>query len=92
MQKLPEKPPSDLGFSFDIASSDAEFQKLVSEYNNRYLYWDDLRYRIEDPERRKRVWTFMKILRQMRYEHISFRNLDLKVLVYSGNCPRLTYD
>jgi Fic family protein len=78
MQKLPEKPPSDMGFSFDVAGSDAEFQKLVSEYNNRYLYWDDLRYRIEDPERRKSVWNIMKILRQMRYEHISFRNLDLK--------------
>jgi Fic family protein len=78
MQKLPEKPPSDLGFSFDAATNDSEFQKLVSEYNNRYLYWDDLRYRIEDPDRRKRAWTFMKILRQMRYEHISFRNLDLK--------------
>jgi Fic family protein len=78
MQKLPEKPPSDLGFSFDAATYDSEFQKLVSEYNNRYLYWDDLRYRIEDSDQRKRVWTFMKILRQMRYEHISFRNLDLK--------------
>jgi Fic family protein len=77
MQKLPEKPPSDLGFSFDAATYDSEFQKLVSEYNNRYLYWDDLRYRIEDSDQRKRVWTFMKILRQMRYEHISFRNLDL---------------
>jgi Fic family protein len=78
MQKLPEKPPSDIGFSFDVAGSDVEFQKSVSEYNKRYLYWDDLRYRIEDPSRRKSVWAFMKMLRQMRYEHISFRNLDLK--------------
>jgi len=78
MQKLPEKPPSDPGFSFDLSGSDAEFKKLVSEYNNRYLYWDELRYRIEDPERRKQFWTVIKILRQMRYEHIPFRTLDLK--------------
>lgn len=78
MQKLPEKPPSDPGLSFDLTSSDAEFQKSVSEYNNRYFYWDDLRYRIEDPIQRKRVWKVMKILRQMRYEHIGFRTLDLK--------------
>lgn len=78
MQKLPEKPPSDPGFSFDLSGSDAEFKKLVSEYNNRYLYWDELRYRIEDPERRKQLWTVIKILRQMRYEHIPFRTLDLK--------------
>ncbi|MCX6701320.1 MAG: Fic family protein [Methanomicrobiales archaeon] len=78
MQKLPEKPPSDLGFSFDLSGSDDEFKRLVSEYNNRYLYWDELRYRIEDPERRKQLWTVIKILRQMRYEHIPFRTLDLK--------------
>lgn len=78
VHKLPEKPPADPGFSIDPAGSDTEFQKMVSEYNNQYLYWEDLRYRIEDPERRKNVWAFMKLLRQMRYEHISFRKLDLK--------------
>ena len=78
MQKLPEKPPSDQSIFFAAPSSDTEFQKIVTEYNNRYLSWDELKYRIEDPERRKQVWGFMKLLREMRYEHIPFRNLDLK--------------
>jgi len=78
MQKLPEKLPSDLSVSFDLALNEPEFQKLVSEYNNLYLSWDELQYRIEDPERRKDVWTFMKVLRQMQYEHITFRTMDFK--------------
>lgn len=78
MEKIPQKPPSDIHLSFDSAADDPEFRKMVVEYNNRYLYWDELHYRIEDPDRRKNIWTFMKILRSMRYEHSTFRTLDLK--------------
>jgi len=77
MEKLPEKPPSSVGLAFDT-TSDPEFQNLVQEYNNRYLYWDELHYRVDDPERRKKIWMFMKILRSMRYEHIPFLAMDLK--------------
>ncbi len=78
MQKLPEKHPSDLSVSFDLVLNEPEFQKLVSEYNNLYLSWDELQYRIEEPERRKNIWAFMKVLRQMQYEHITFRTMDFK--------------
>ena len=78
MQKLPEKSLSEFSVSFDIALNDPEFQKLVSEYTNHYVSWDELQNRIEDHEQKKQIWTFIKILRQMQYEHITFRNLDLK--------------
>lgn len=75
MQKLPEKPPVKWADSWNQGyakfSEDEAFQKEVSEYNQRYLYWDELKYRIDDPERRKAAWALMKFLRIMRYERIS---------------------
>lgn len=74
MQKLPEKPPGNrndpLILAEDKILKDESFHKDVTEYNRRYLYWDELKYRVEDPERRKAIWTLMKFLRIMRYERI----------------------
>jgi Fic family protein len=74
MQKLPEKPPGSrddpLTLAADIFIKDDTFHKDVTEYNRRYLYWDELKYRVEDLERRKAIWAIMKFLRMMRYERI----------------------
>jgi Fic family protein len=81
MQKLPEKPPSDWGKSLELEQAkfteDLDLQKEVTEYNRRYLYWDELKYRINDPDRRKYVWALMKFLRLMRYERVPFPQLPL---------------
>ena len=81
MQKLPEKPPSDWGKSLDLEQArfteDLDLQKEVTEYNRRYLYWDELKYRINDPDRRKYVWALMKFLRLMQYERVPFAPLPL---------------
>jgi len=82
MNKLPEKPPriQDKIISQLLAEiqQDPELGKQVVDYNNRYLAWDDLRYRISDPEKRLVTWVVMKLLRAMRYEHVSFASLGLK--------------
>jgi Fic family protein len=78
MQKLPEKLPSEFRVSFDLSLNNPEFQKLISECTDRYVSWDEIQNRIEDPEQKKQIWTFLKVLRLMQYEHITFRNLDLK--------------
>jgi len=75
MQKLPEKPPGSredplILTDYKILQDDS-IHKEVTEYNRRYLYWDELKYRVENPERRKAIWTLMKFLRIMRYERIS---------------------
>jgi fibrillarin-like rRNA methylase len=76
MRKLPERPPSDWNQVLLSKNAwfarDPELQKEVAEYNRRYLSWDELKYRIPDPERRKIAWAMMKLLRILRYEHVPF--------------------
>jgi len=75
MQKLPEKPPGSQEDPLILTDTkilqDDSIHQDVAEFNRRYLYWDELKYRVEDPERRKAIWTLMKFLRIMRYERIS---------------------
>ena len=81
MPKLPEKPPADwmqyLSLPRNGLSEDPDLQREVAEYNRRYLSWDELKYRIRDPERRKRVWGLMKLLRVWRQEHVPHFTLSL---------------
>jgi len=58
-------------------AEDPEIQKEVTVYNRRYLSWDELKYRISDPERRKVVWMMMKLLRLLWYERIPFTRLPM---------------
>lgn len=85
MKKLPEKPPAEWDDTIirQIIKipKDPDFIKEVTEYNNRYLAWDELKYRITNPETRKTAWALMKILREMRYENITFPSLSLRYSV-----------
>jgi len=88
MNKLPEKPPEiwdekTLQKIGDI-EQDTDFIKMVTEYNSRYLSWDELRYRIPDPEKRMAIWAVMKILRRMRYETVPYHAIDLKCSTTPG--------
>jgi hypothetical protein len=31
----------------------------IFEFNKRYLYWSELKYRVKDNEDMKYIWTFM---------------------------------
>ena len=81
MTQLPEKPPSD--WIKDLTDgqvnyiADVQFKKDVTEYNRRYLFWDELKYRIPNAEQRKMVWAVMKLYRSMRQEHVSYPPLPL---------------
>ncbi|MDP3395478.1 MAG: hypothetical protein Q8S57_02245 [Methanoregula sp.] len=76
MTKLPEKPPSN--WTKDIMDgqvnyfTDDQFKKDVNEYNRRYLFWDELKYRLPDAGQRKRAWAVMKLYRSMRQEHVVY--------------------
>ena len=66
--KLPDKPfdvkhlmDKDVeGFTKSIRNE--EFRDLVSKYNKRYLYWSELKHRIDDKTKRGYVWALMKLL------------------------------
>jgi Fic family protein len=72
MTQLPEKPPADwletLDFEHIDIAGDPKLKEEVSEYNRRYLFWDELKYRIPDPKKRKWIWALMKFMRVVRYE------------------------
>jgi len=82
MQKLPEKPPGNWDEALTLGdekfAKDDNFHKDVWEYNRRYFYWDELKYRVEDPVRRKAIWALMKFLRMMRFEHVLVAKINLK--------------
>jgi len=76
MVQLPDKSPAD--WTQDLAEGqkdyflDDRFKEDVTEYNRRYLHWDELKYRIPSPERRKQIWAVMKLYREMRQEKIAY--------------------
>jgi Fic family protein len=77
MQRLPEKPPSEIEYDLTKFKKYPTAEKEIADFNRRYLYWDELKYRIRDPEQRAFVWSLMKTLRVMRYEKIPFKKLEI---------------
>ena len=81
MTQLPDRPPSD--WTQDITDgqvnyfADDQFKKEVIEYNRRYLYWDELKYRVSNPDRQRKAWAMMKLYRSMRQEHVPYSPLRL---------------
>jgi len=55
---------------------DPEVEAVITKYNQRYLHWDELRYRETphkvDPEL---VWAMMKIMRQGQYRALKFGDM-----------------
>ena len=79
MTQLPEKPPDwtkHLTGGLVNYLINAEFAKSVAEYNRRYLFWDELKYRLPDEEQRRTAWAVMKFYRSMRQE-IPYSSLRL---------------
>jgi|SRR3989344_359981 len=87
--KLPEKPFKikelfDRDFEgFSKAIKDESFRKLASEYNKKYLYWSELKYRIEDKAKREYTWALMKLLRMNNYESIGFKGINIRYALLS---------
>ncbi len=82
--KLPEKPISwkkifrdESVEMFETIKRNKLLERLF-EYNRRYLYYSELRYRIPDERIRRYAWTFMKLLRSEKYEHIEIGPIKMK--------------
>ncbi|MFA6363140.1 Fic family protein [Methanoregula sp.] len=81
MTQLPDKPPSD--WTQDITDgqvnyfADDQFKKEVTEYNRRYLSWDELKYRVPNPDQQRKAWAVMKLYRSMRQEQIPYPHFRL---------------
>lgn len=83
MKKLPEKipkklDPSSVSILVPKYYQNESFKNIVDEYNSKYLYWDELKYRILDPDERNEVWAMMKIFRSMRLDNLPYSPILMK--------------
>lgn len=80
--RLAEKPPkwmdiltNDKEDVFELLKDNAILEK-VGEFNKKYLYWSELRYKTKDEKEQKYLWTLMKLFRS--YENIPYKPIELK--------------
>ncbi|MEA3229410.1 MAG: Fic family protein [archaeon] len=57
--------------------------KQIFEYNKRYLYWSELKYRFKSDSERKYIWVLMKLFRSEKYEPIPFSSIKMKYCLLS---------
>jgi Fic family protein len=50
--------------------------ELAKKFNERYYHWEEMRYRIEDVEARKRVWFLMKLTRMTNSERLRIGGVE----------------
>ncbi len=55
-----------------------ELFNRAKEFNKRYLYWSELKYRTSSPKEQEYLWTFMKLLRSGRYEKVPYKSINIK--------------
>ncbi len=82
--KLPEKPinwkeifEKELK-QIVVTIKEKDLLKQIVEFNIRYLYWSELKYRVKDESDKKYIWTFMKWLRLDKYETLMFDSIEMK--------------
>ena len=56
-----------------------EISKIVKEYNEEYLHWDELKYKqLKGGLTRDRLWVGMKTIRVLSYKFLKFDKWDFK--------------
>ncbi len=87
--KLPEK-PVDWKKIFKEESKhvlevikEKELFEQIFDFNKRYLYWSELKYKVKDEKDTKYIWTFMKILRSEKYEKLGINSIKMKYSLIS---------
>lgn len=95
--RLPERPPKwketllskkDQVIKF---LTDAKIFSEISEFNKKYLYWSELKYKITDKESREIIWTAMKLMRDGKEENYSFGGIKIKYSLLSDISRQLHY-
>ena len=93
IMKIPEKSP-DLSTVINpkpiIPSSDVI--KFAKEYNDKYLHWDELKYKEFGDSSRMEVWRMMKIMRIVSYHHVRVRDLELSYCPSDDLIQRTIHD
>lgn len=91
--KIPEKSPDihTIVNSEPIQSS-ADTIRYAKEYNEKYLHWDDLKYREFGESNRTDVWRMMKVMRIMSYRQVRIRDVEISYTLFDDYTQRTLHD
>ena len=91
--KIPERSPEiSRIINFEPMESSADTIRYAKEYNEKYLHWNDLRYREFGKSNRMDVWRLMKVMRIMSYRHICIGNLEMSYSLIDGYIQRTLHE
>lgn len=78
-EKIPPKPdPEVLSQLLPKFYQNEDFKKKIEDYNEKYLYWDELKYRVTNPDERNDIWAMMKVFRSLRLDTVPYSPINLK--------------
>ena len=91
--KIPERSPDIVTVvnSGPIPSS-ADTIRYAKEYNEKYLHWDDLKYRDFGDSSKMEVWRMMKVMRIMAYRSVKLRHLELFYSLFDDYTQRTLHE
>lgn len=91
--RIPEKGPSiEEIIDSDSTKPSADMFKYAKEYNEKYLHWDDLKYREFGESNRNDVWRMMKIQRILSYRHVRIANLELSYSLFDNYIQKTLHE
>ena len=91
--KIPEKSPDirTIINSEPIRSS-ADTIRYAKEYNEKYLHWDDLKYREFGESNRTDVWRMMKVMRIMSYRHVKIKDIEISYSLFDDYTQKTLHE
>lgn len=91
--KIPEKSP-DLSaiINSEPIKPSADVVRFAKEYNDKYLHWDELKYREFGDSNRMDVWRMMKVMRIMSYRQVKIKGLELSYCLFDNYIQRTIHE
>ena len=91
--KIPERSPDIVTVvnSGPIQSS-ADTIRYAKEYNEKYLHWDDLKYREFGESNRTDVWRMMKVMRIMSYRHVKIKDIEISYSLFDDYTQKTLHE
>lgn len=91
--KIPEKSP-DIGSIINSGpiKTSSDTIRFAKEYNEKYLHWDDLKYREFGESNRMDVWRMMKVMRIMSYRYVKIMDLKISYSLFDDYIQRTLHE
>ena len=91
--KIPERSPDVVrGGNAGPIQSSADTIRYAKEYNEKYLHWDDLKYREFGESNRTDVWRMMKVMRIMSYRHVKIKDIEISYSLFDDYTQKTLHE